>query len=455
MADPVIQEQIIREAPGIEAYKLGLLQAGKTLADQKINLPAIQVAGFSAEQANALKLANAGVGSYAPYLTAANTAYNQAGEMYAGLPTYGGRAVTALTDAGKYATSEAQGAIDRAAAGTDLALRYGSGALTGIQGSAQAATQLAGQGLTSATQYGQTAQQAGFSGAQAYDPNSVYAYMNPYQQAATQATLAEIGRQGQIMQTGLAAQAVKAGAFGGSREGVQRAELQRNVLDQQARTAAQDYSTNFQQAQNASLNAFQNQQSRMQQAGNLALGAGQLQTGATGQAAQTTLQAGQNVAQTGLNVGQMAAQGAQLTGQLGMQAGQLGLQTGQAVGQANISAGQLQQAGAGGIAAIGQQKAALGQLTSGLQQGDASFLFNIGSQSQSLRQKELDAARQTTLQQAYEPFQRLSWLSDIYKGAPSSQQALTQSTTPSPSVVSQAAGLGIAGLSAYNLMKGA
>jgi hypothetical protein len=92
-------------------------------------------------------------------------------------------------------------------------------------------------------------------------------------------------------------------------------------------------------------------------------------------------------------------------------------------------------------------------LQSGLQQGDVSFLYNIGMQQQAQRQKELDAERQTSLQQSYEPFQRISFLSDIYKGAPSSQQTISQTTAPSPSIVSQVAGLGTAGLAAYNLAK--
>jgi hypothetical protein len=40
----------------------------------------------------------------------------------------------------------------------------------------------------------------------------------------------------------------------------------------------------------------------------------------------------------------------------------------------------------------------------------------------------------------------LSFLSDIYKGAPSSQQSISAATAPTPSVFQQAAGLGISGL---------
>ena len=48
-------------------------------------------------------------------------------------------------------------------------------------------------------------------------------FLNPYQQYVTD----EISRQGQMAQNQLSAQAIGSGAFGGAREGIQRAELQR------------------------------------------------------------------------------------------------------------------------------------------------------------------------------------------------------------------------------------
>jgi hypothetical protein len=49
----------------------------------------------------------------------------------------------------------------------------------------------------------------------------------------------DIQRQGDIQKQGANAQAVGSGAFGGSRQGIQQAEINRNVLDQQARTGSQ------------------------------------------------------------------------------------------------------------------------------------------------------------------------------------------------------------------------
>jgi hypothetical protein len=57
------------------------------------------------------------------------------------------------------------------------------------------------------------------------------------------------------------------------------------------------------------------------------------------------------------------------------------------------------------------------------------------------------------LQQAYEPYQRLAFLSDIYKGAPSSQQSISAATAPTPSAFQQAVGTGIAGLAAGTAAK--
>jgi hypothetical protein len=53
--------------------------------------------------------------------------------------------------------------------------------------------------------------------------------MDPYQQAVTQEALKEVDRQAAMAQNQLAGQAVKAGAFGGSRFGIQQSELARSA----------------------------------------------------------------------------------------------------------------------------------------------------------------------------------------------------------------------------------
>ena len=59
---------IVREAPEIEAYKIGLLQSAKALADQGLTIPPYMVAEMSGLQIKATELAEAGIGGYQPYL---------------------------------------------------------------------------------------------------------------------------------------------------------------------------------------------------------------------------------------------------------------------------------------------------------------------------------------------------------------------------------------------------
>ena len=82
-------------------------------------------------------------------------------------------------------------------------------------------------------------------------------FMDPYQQNVTQEALKEIDRQQQIAENRLAGQAVRAGAFGGSRFGVAESELARNAADLRSRRIFEDLSRNFQQAQAAARAANQ------------------------------------------------------------------------------------------------------------------------------------------------------------------------------------------------------
>ena len=523
----------------------------------------------------------------------------------------------------------------------------GSG-MQGAAGATQAAQQASQQ---AAQQYGSATGVLGAGigalqgAAQAYDPSSVEAYMNPYQREVTQQGLQEMRRQADIARQGMAAQAVGAGAFGGTREGVQRAEFDTRVQDQMQQRIMQDYAQNYAQAQQASQQGFESQQQRQlaqaqgfqqaagqsgqlsgqqaqlalqaasqqfQQAGydaNTAMQMAQLQqtqqqqtiqqsaafqgigerlgqqslqqaqlgqaaAGQSGQlagqqaqlglqaAAQQFQQAGYDAntamqiaqlqqtqqgqslqqssalqgigalqgqlagqqAQVGMQAaaqrfqqagydantamqmaqlqqtqqgqalqqssalqgigslqGQQAMQqaqlgqsGAQLVGQLGAQQAQLGLLPGQiAQTQAGIGAqraglyGQLgqgigaltaQQAATdlnkaqvlGGLGAqmggLGTQMGALGEATQQLGAADTSLLAGIGGLERQVNQSQLDAIRATKLQEETAQMQQLGFLSDIYRGAPTTQMSMTSQSAPSASPLQTVAGLGVAGL---------
>ena len=95
-----------------------------------------------------------------------------------------------------------------------------------------------------------------------FDPSAAQAFMDPYQQSVTQEALKEIDRQQQMASNQLAGKAVQAGAFGGSRFGLQQSELARNAADLKSRRIFEDLSRNF---QNAQASARAANQQRLQQ----------------------------------------------------------------------------------------------------------------------------------------------------------------------------------------------
>jgi len=317
MVTTTIQEQVLREAPEIEAIKLGLLQDAKGLASTPLTLPLQQIAGLSGLQQKAFTGAQqaGGIGGYQPFLSQGQAA------LGTGLDTVG----------------------------------------TAFAPVAQAQT--AAQGMQNL-----------------FQPSDLSAYTNPFQQAVIDETMAEINRQGAIQQNSLAANAVNAGAFGGSRFGVQEAEFGRNQQDVRARALAQLNQQNYAQAIQSAQQAFEAQQGRQGQASQLLSGIGQL------------------------------------TGQLGAQ-----------------------QAGIGG------QQLASAELAQQTALKDLEMQQKLGAQQQGQQQAILNAQQINAQKQQLEPYSRVAFLSDIYKGAPSTQTSLGSQVTPSPqqpSTFQQVAGLG-------------
>ena len=106
-------------------------------------------------------------------------------------------------------------------------------------------------------------------------PTAYQAYMSPYQQDVIGTTLQEFDIQAQKGLPALAAQAINAGAFGGGREGVQRAEYLSASDRNRAALQAQLLQQGFGQAQQLAGQDFLRQQQ---------LAAGQLGLGEAGQA---------------------------------------------------------------------------------------------------------------------------------------------------------------------------
>jgi len=365
MAEQTYVTQIQAESPAIEARKIALMNEAKRLYEQPFSLPAIEAAGLSIGEQQAMDLARQGIGSFEPYIQAGAQGLTQGMD---------------LTQRGALAAGSVQTAPQFQSA-QDMLGR---------------AVPVIGQGIGGILR-----------SAQAYNPSAAQAYMNPYQQAVTQQGLQEMRRQADIARQGQAAQAVGAGAFGGTREGVQRSEFERNVQDQMQQRIMQDYAQNYAQAQQAAMAGFESQQGR-QLAGGQALG-----------------QAGMQFANLGQGIGGLTAQ----------QAG-IDLSKAQALGSLG-----------GQMGGLGVQYGALGEATQQLGSADVGMLAGLGGLERQVEQSQLDAMRGTQMQELMDPYQRLGFMSDIYRGAPTTQMSMTSQTAPSASPLQTAAGLGIAGLS--------
>jgi hypothetical protein len=140
----------------------------------------------------------------------------------------------------------------------DLSKIMGSQFVAGLSPLQQQAISQAG-GLGAYEPYLQTA--AGLSGPTAYQQ-----FMSPYQQDVIDTTLAEYDVQAAKGLPQLAAQAIGAGAFGGGREGVQRAEYQTASDRNRAALQAQLLQQGFGQAQQLAGQAFGQQMNLAQAA---------------------------------------------------------------------------------------------------------------------------------------------------------------------------------------------
>jgi|TARA_A100000172_G_C3044178_1_gene111757 hypothetical protein len=180
-------------------------------------------------------------------------------------------------------------------------------------------------------------------------------FFNPYESYVTD----EINRQAQIAQNTLSANAVASGAFGGGRQGIASAELERARLGSIGQARAQGFQT--------------------------ALGAAQQQ--------QAT----------------------------GLQAGQL-------------------------LGALGAQQQQMGMM-------DIQSQLQAGAVQRGIGQTGLEAQRQTQLQRAYEPFQRIEFLKGIMTNLPTTQSSITATTAPGANPLSQALGAGLGAYSAYQLTR--
>jgi len=453
-----------------ETYLKDMLANASTLGGSGMFIPEYQTAGLTGGQDAALNLGYGGVGSYLPMMQAgANTLGQGIGGYQQGM-NYALSGVPLFQGGAQGLQNVMQSAPGIAGTSAALGNMYGAqGAGYGSQGAgfgaqsigtgAQSAQNIMNataaampyQGLASNTIAGST---------QGYNPQSYQSFMDPYTDSVVRQAEDDAFRNYDRQAGQITARAVGSGAFGGDREAIARQELGRNTMDQLSRTTGQLRSQGYQQAQNQAQNAFQNQQARQQQAGQLF---GQLGT-SFGQLGQQGAQAAGQMGLAGLGQGIKGAQ-------LGLQGSQLGAQTAGQGGRLGLQGQQLASGAASGLGTLGGQYTALGGQMGNLGQGlvnagrfqgqmgqdlqaaqgqDINTLMGLGGFEQRFNQAGLDAQRQTMMDRQMQPYQQMAFLSDIFRGVPSSASTYGSSYTPPPSFLSQLGGLGMGVAGLYN-----
>ena len=106
------------------------------------------------------------------------------------------------------------------------------------------------------------------------------------------------------------------------------------------------------------------------------------------------------------------------------------------------------------MGSLGVQQAGIGELATRLGIADTQNVFQLGEAERAILQAQDEAARQTEMQDIYEPYQRLGFYSDILAGAPTSQQQITMSSAANPSLLNQIVGGATSALGLYGAGKG-
>lgn len=225
-----------------------------------------------------------------------------------------------------------------------------------------------------------------------YDPSQyVSSYMNPYISSVIEETEKDIERQGNVSRQRASAEAVGRGAFGGSRQGIQAAEVERAIQDAKTKATTDLRSKGYQAALDASSQAYQ-------------------------QAATRDLEAGR------------------LMGGLGQSVGQLGSQFGTLGGQYGTLAG---------------TTADIGRVYSALGPADLAFMTGVGEAERGYRQKMLDVGRQEMHRPTEQALLPYTYAYGALSGTPSAsvysqtQQNYAPATNPL-----------VSGLGAYTTLQG-
>lgn len=312
-----------------------------------------------------------------------------------------------------------------------------------------------------------------------FSPQAAEYYMDPYQQNVTDIALRQARKQGALEKQAGALGAIGRGTFGGARQALIQAEqdknLAQNLSDIQARGSQAGYENAQKQFLADQANRMAAQQLNVQSGLQAGLANQQMQQQANVQNLASYLQTQGLSADQAMKAAmanqqaQQATQQQNLAALLGVQ--QLGagqrLEAQKANQAANLQAQQLTQQGQQFAAGLGKDVGLAG-LSSALEGSKA--LGALGATQQQANLERLKAQAATAEEkQAYDQqikdlqfqqfqekqnYQRtlLEYYSNILRGNAGALGSTQVQYNPAPSMASQVGGLGLAGLSLYNLL---
>jgi hypothetical protein len=278
---------------------------------------------------------------------------------------------------------------------------------------------------------------------QTFGVDQAQQYMSPYAQSVTDVAKRKAIEDAQRTQLAGNLAAGRKGMLGASanllatteREralGTQLGDIQARGLEAAYQSAQQQFERDRAAAQQANLQNLQAQLGVQQLGSQQGLQAQQLNQAALQEAARQNLTAALGVQQFGA---QQSLQAQQANQQAALQAAQQRLAASQGLGGLAATTGQL---------GVAQQASELDRLKT---------LGAYGDLERAYAQQQLDARYQEALRQIGFPETQLAGMANLLRGVPLSETMYTTTqTTPPPSFASQLAGLGLSGLSLYNLL---
>jgi len=343
----------------------------------------------------------------------------------------------------------------------------GANPYMGFQSAAGYADPYAGFQGTQFDQFGGFQSAAG--GASPYDLGAerqftgqeVQQYMDPYLENVVDVQKREAEKDYQRAQAGRSAEAVQAGAFGGSRSAVREGLAESEMLDRMARIDAEGRSAAFGQAatqfgQDRSAQQSQREAQAAEMARVQGIGIGEAARVQSAMADEQYRIQNANASEFARIQESQAAEMARVQGISIEEAARV--QAANAAERARVEGSQADEnarARDQSLAALGfssdqaKQLSALGEMARAGDIQAAQLLETIGRQQEAYQQQGLDVAYQDFLGQRDFQKDQLNYLSGIMRGVPVQPNTSTSTMQPTPSMLQQALGGGLGAVGLY------